>query len=77
MSRIRGWAWLAACLGLACLGCNDTACKQVALLLRECCAKGPPELRQGCEAEAERLENDGNSDACEAKLEQGNYEGCR
>ena len=33
--------------------------------MRQCCAKGPAELRASCEAEAQRIENDGNAEACE------------
>ena len=33
--------------------------------MRQCCAKGPAELRVECEAEAKRLEDDGNAEACE------------
>ena len=60
-------------LALAGLACS-TPCEDVAVRLRECCAKGPAELREGCMAYAKRLADDGNSDACEgpdvAKLEQ-------
>ena len=74
VGRVGVWAGLAV-LGLASLGCSDS-CSEVAALLRECCARGPAELRQSCEAEAKRLEDDGNSEACERALESGSFETC-
>jgi hypothetical protein len=72
----RTWVWACwAGFGLACVGCSDP-CAEVAEQLRECCARGPAELRQSCEAEAQRLEDDGNSEACEQTLDQGDYESC-
>ena len=46
-----------------CVACGND-CDEVADLMRQCCAKGPPELRADCEAEAKRIEEDGNADAC-------------
>jgi hypothetical protein len=62
-------------LGLVLVGpACSTPCEDVAERLRECCAKGPAELREGCMAYAKQLADDGNSDACESsdvtKLEQ-------
>ena len=62
-------------LGMVCVGCSSP-CKAVADLLRECCAKGPAELRQGCETEAKHLDDKGNSDACQASLDAGVYARC-
>jgi hypothetical protein len=73
---MRVWALLVAGLGSTGLGCSGSPCEQVADLLRECCAKGPAELRQTCEAEAKRLEDDGNADACQMALDQGDYDRC-
>lgn len=50
--------------GLLCTACGND-CSEVAELMRQCCAKGPAELRDACEAEAQQLEDDGNADACE------------
>lgn len=47
-----------------CAGCGND-CDEVANSMRQCCAKGPAELRADCEAEAQRIENDGNAEACE------------
>jgi hypothetical protein len=66
---------LLLCFGLTCLGCSSP-CKEVAELLRECCAKGPAELRANCEDEAKHLEQDGNSSACESALSDGVYQRC-
>jgi hypothetical protein len=52
-------------LGLFCAACGDDACDKVAARLRECCAAGPAELRPDCEAEAQRLEDDGDVESCE------------
>ncbi len=73
---MRVWALWVAVLASAVVGCTGSPCADVADLLRQCCAKGPAELRQGCEAEAKKLEDDGNADACKATLERGSYEGC-
>jgi hypothetical protein len=62
---------------LAGVACGKGPCDEVAELLRECCARGPAELRQGCEAEAKRLEEDGNTDACETALQRGGFRGCK
>ena len=62
-------------LALACGGCGN-ACEEVAERLRECCARGPVELREECQAEAQRLEEDGNSDACEA-FDLNAFNGCK
>ena len=67
-----GWATL---LGVACVGCSSP-CEDVAELLRRCCAKGPAELRQSCEAEAKRLQDDGNASACQASLDDGQFAEC-
>jgi hypothetical protein len=72
MARGKG-AWVA--LGLALAGCSSP-CEEVATLLRECCAKGPSELRESCEKEAQHLDDDGNSDACQATLDKGTYQRC-
>jgi hypothetical protein len=61
--------------GLLGLGCSSP-CSEVAELLRECCAKGPAELRGSCEKEAEQLESDGNDEACQSALDRGHYERC-
>lgn len=71
----RTGAWVVLGLGLILVGCSSP-CEEVADLLRECCAKGPAELKQQCEAEAKHLEDDGNSDACQSELDAGNYERC-
>jgi hypothetical protein len=63
------WFVLAACDG-------DDECDEVARQLRACCDKGPAELRSGCVDEAELLENDGNTDACEADLDRGAFARC-
>ena len=62
--------------GLLCLGCSSSPCQTVADLLRECCAKGPAELRGSCEEEAKQLESDGNDEACQSALDRGLYERC-
>ena len=66
---------LACAVILACIGCSEP-CAEVADLLRKCCAKGPADLRASCEAEAKRLEDDPNSDACEHDLDFHVYDGC-
>jgi len=76
MGRIGVGIWIAG-LGWFCAGCGSDACPEVAGLLRQCCAKGPAELREGCEAEAKRLEDDGNSDACQTILDEHQYEECK
>jgi hypothetical protein len=67
--RARAVIWF----GLACAACS-TPCEEVAEHLRDCCAKGPAELRERCMAYARDLADDGNSDACQSydqsKLEQ-------
>lgn len=68
-------ASLAVGLGLLCIGCSSP-CTEVAELLRQCCAKGPAELRESCEAEARQVENDGNADACQAQLDDHRLDGC-
>lgn len=62
--------------GLLGLGCSSSPCQTVAELLRECCAKGPAELRGSCEEEAKQLESDGNDEACQSALDRGLYERC-
>lgn len=56
--------------------CADAPCEELAQQMRECCLKGPAELRAGCEADAQRLEDDGNSDACQSALDEGVYARC-
>jgi len=73
--------WAGLRLGLMVLllagsGCHD-ACQQLAAQLRDCCAKGPAELRAHCEAEAKKLEDDGSSKACQSAADQGRFEGCQ
>lgn len=63
-------------LGLCCAACDDP-CAELADQLRECCARGPAELRQSCEAEAEALQDDGNTDACEDALERRLFAECQ
>jgi hypothetical protein len=62
--------------GLGCMGCSGGQCEEIATLLRECCAKGPAELRVSCENEAQHLQNDGNADACQSALDAGVYARC-
>lgn len=59
------WRRALVVLGLFCSACGNDACDELAARLRECCAAGPAELRPDCETEAQRLENDGNTEACE------------
>ena len=73
MGRMAYWATVLGLLGAGC----TSPCTDVAALLRQCCAKGPAELRQSCEAEARSLEEDGNSEACQAALDEHKLEGCR
>lgn len=63
MRRHKVWLGIVIGLGALCGGCGND-CSEVADLMRQCCAKGPAELRQACEAEAQRLEDDGNGEAC-------------
>jgi hypothetical protein len=71
-----GWKhWLAA-LFVTCAACDDSSCEAVANQLRECCAKGPAELRADCESEAKRLEQDGNADACDTAIDVGAFARC-
>ncbi|HET7539442.1 MAG TPA: hypothetical protein VFK05_06200 [Polyangiaceae bacterium] len=72
----RSKAWWAVLFGVSasCVGCGG-ACDEVADLMRQCCAKGPAELRAECEAEAQRLEDDGNGEACENA--KGKYAECK
>ena len=70
------WAALAVISGL-CGACGNDACDAVAAELRACCNEGPPELKAGCVKEAERLEEDGNTEACEAELDEGTFARCR
>jgi hypothetical protein len=67
--------WVVLGVALAAAGCSSP-CEEVAKLLRDCCAKGPPELRKGCEEDAQHLEKDGNSDACQSALDRGIYQRC-
>lgn len=75
VSRTGGWLHGALALGLTCAGCSSP-CEELAEQLRDCCAKGPAELRQSCEQYAQHLEDDGNSDACQAELDDGVYARC-
>ncbi|HEX2670182.1 MAG TPA: hypothetical protein VHM25_04880 [Polyangiaceae bacterium] len=61
---MRAWLGVLMVTSALCAGCGND-CSEVADLMRQCCAKGPAELRAACEAEAQRLEDDGNADACE------------
>jgi len=74
-SRV-GWKHWVAALFVTCVACDDSSCEAVADQLRQCCTRGPAELREGCESEAKRLEDDGNADACDAALEEGDYARC-
>ena len=67
------WALLFGVSAL-CAGCGND-CDEVADLMRQCCAKGPAELRAGCEAEAQHIEDDGNAEACENV--KGKLAGCK
>jgi hypothetical protein len=69
------WAALAV-LSLLCGACDDDACDAVAVQLRGCCNAGPPELKAGCVKEAEMLEEDGNTEACEVDLDEGTFARC-
>ena len=69
------WA-LIAVISVLCGACTDDSCDEIAAELRECCDKGPPELKTGCMKEAAKLEEDGNTEACEADLEEGNFARC-
>jgi hypothetical protein len=62
----RSKVWSVVVFGVSswCAACGND-CDEVADLMRQCCAKGPAELRAECEAEALRVERDGNSEACE------------
>ena len=60
--------------GAGCTG--GDACEDVAALLRKCCKKGPAEHKPACEARAAALEEDGNSDACDEALLEGDFAGC-
>jgi hypothetical protein len=62
------WVGVALCFGLSCVACSSP-CADVADQLRECCARGPSELRASCLEYAEQLEDDGNSEACESMNE--------
>jgi hypothetical protein len=75
VSRTGVWSLWALGLGLLSASCS-APCKELAEQLRVCCANGPAELRQSCEAEAKHLEDDGNGDACESALDQGLYARC-
>jgi hypothetical protein len=60
--------------GAGCTGGDP--CEDVAALLRKCCAKGPAENKQACETRAAELEEDGNAEACERALDEGDFAGC-
>ena len=62
--RSKAWLGMLFGVGALCVGCGND-CDEVADLIRECCAKGPPELRAECEAEAKRVEEDPDANACE------------
>jgi len=70
------WGRITIGLALASAGCSNDTCGVVANQLRQCCAKGPAELRESCEKDATGLAQDGNSDACQAVLDDSAYEGC-
>ena len=70
-----GWWSILMGFGLISLGCSSP-CDEVASQLRQCCAAGPEDLRAGCEAEARRLEEDGNDEACESALDSRLFERC-
>ena len=74
--KVRGWGGIAIGLALIGAGCSSDTCEVVAQQLRACCAKGPAELRQSCENDADRLEKDGNSSACQSMLDHNAYQGC-
>lgn len=64
MRRHKVWLGIVIGLGALCGGCGND-CSEVADLMRKCCAKGPEELRAACEAQAQRVEDDPNPEACE------------
>ena len=76
MGRWVGWSFSLAALFVTCVACGND-CDAVADQLRECCARGPAELRKGCEAEAASLEENGNAEACDTALEEGTYAQCQ
>ena len=67
---------LALSISVLCGACSDDACTQIAAQLRQCCNEGPPELRGSCIDQAEALEDDGNTEACERDLERGAFARC-
>jgi hypothetical protein len=75
---IRAWGFVAfgafGAFGAGCTGGDP--CEQVAALLRKCCDKGPVENQEVCEARASDLEGNGNSDACDQALQEGDFAGC-
>jgi hypothetical protein len=71
--RTLGFVALAA-PGAGCTGVDP--CEDVAALLRKCCEKGPAEHKKACEARAAELEEDGNSEACDRALDEGEFAGC-
>jgi hypothetical protein len=72
VSRMGGWLPLIVGLGLGC----SAPCEELAEQMRECCARGPAELRASCETEAKHLQDDGSDDACDAALDDGVYARC-
>jgi hypothetical protein len=76
MGSVVGWKYWMIALFVTCVACGND-CAAVADQLRKCCARGPAELREGCEAEATRLEEDGNADACDAAIQEGTYAQCK
>jgi hypothetical protein len=71
-----GWKCWLATLFVVCVACDDSSCDAVAKQLKKCCARGPAELRSNCEAQAQQLSDDGNSEACDTALEEGTYARC-
>lgn len=57
-------------------GCSEDPCEEVAASLRACCAKGPAELQDACEASAASFENEGNQEACAHALAKGDFARC-
>ena len=72
---IRTLAFVAfAATGAGCTGGDP--CEDVAALLRKCCEKGPAEHKAACEKRAAELEENGNSEACDRALNEGEFAGC-
>lgn len=72
-----GGFWILPLALTVCCGCaGGEACAEVAGLLRQCCAKGAPELRANCERAAQNVEESGDGDKCERALETDEYGRC-